>query len=150
MIEASPSLEPASGVYARVSVDAPIEHAFQVFTGDFGRWWPRSYHLGSAPLASAIIEPRIGGRWYELDDDGTTCDWGMVLVWNPPFHVALSWHLSGDVGLEHQRYASRIDIRFTSRPDGSTDVELVHAGLDVHGDGRHRRQDRASVTTRAA
>jgi hypothetical protein len=34
------------------------------------------YKIGKANAVDAIIEPRVGGRWYERGEDGSTCDWG--------------------------------------------------------------------------
>jgi uncharacterized protein YndB with AHSA1/START domain len=145
--EPSPAmLDPATSVRAIVRVEVSIEHAFRVFTADFGRWWPATHHLGASPLVTAVIEPRVGGRWYELDVDGSTCDWGIVLVWDPPRHVAVSWNIDGDFRLEQPgQRSSRIDVRFAADPDGSTQVELLHSGLDVHGDGWRRLRERVGA-----
>jgi uncharacterized protein YndB with AHSA1/START domain len=134
--------EAETTVRASVVVDAPIEHAFRVFTADMGAWWPASHHIADVPMAAAILEPRVGGRWYELGEDGSTCDWGVLLAWEPPHHVAFSWHLDGDFRLDRvPGHASRVDVRFTSRDDGSTSVELEHSGLDRHGEGWQRLRD---------
>lgn len=34
-------------------------------------------------------------RWYEVGEDESECDWGKVLVWNPPHQVVLAWQISG-------------------------------------------------------
>ena len=44
-----------------VTVQAPIERAFTVFTDGFDSWWPRGHHIGTAEMAQAVIEPRLGG-----------------------------------------------------------------------------------------
>jgi hypothetical protein len=31
---------------------------------------------------TAVIEPGIGGRWYEHGEDGSMCQWGGVLAWD--------------------------------------------------------------------
>ena len=68
-----------------VSVKAPREVAWRVFTERMGSWWPLATHkIGKAKAVDAVIEPRAGGRWYERGDDGSTCDWGRVLSWSPP------------------------------------------------------------------
>lgn len=96
-------------------------------------------------MVAAVLEPRAGGRWYEIGDDGSQCEWGVVLDWDPPRHVAVSWHLDGDFRYNADaRRSSRIDVHFASQPDGSTRVELEHSGLDNHGPTW--RQLRKSVT----
>jgi uncharacterized protein YndB with AHSA1/START domain len=119
-----------------IVVQAPIERAFRVFTEGFDSWWPRSHHIATAEMAKAIIEPRLDGRWYEEGVDGSECEWGRVLLWDPPHHLALSWHLNGAFQYDPDPVkASRVDVRFTAEGDGATRVELAHSELDRHGDG---------------
>ncbi len=73
-----------------VTVGVPVERAFRVFTDSFGTWWPAEYHIGQTDMAEAILEPREGGRWYEKGVDGSECDWGRVLAWEPP-HQGGGW-----------------------------------------------------------
>ena len=73
-----------------VTVDVPPERAFAVFTSDLASWWPLdSHHIGSQPAVAVVVEPRVGGRWYERAADGSECDWGRVLAWEPPHRVVL-------------------------------------------------------------
>jgi uncharacterized protein YndB with AHSA1/START domain len=114
-------------IQGKVTVNAPIERAFRIFTESFTTWWPADYHIGETDMAEAIIEPREGGRWYERGVDGSECDWGHVLAWEPPHRLVVTWQINGqwqyDPDPEH---ASEIEVRFT--PDGSdqTTVELEH------------------------
>ncbi|HYM83929.1 MAG TPA: SRPBCC family protein [Candidatus Dormibacteraeota bacterium] len=132
----------STSVRFSIIVHAPIEHAFRVFTDRFDTWWPREHHIGSVPMAVAMIEPRAGGRWFELGVDGSQCDWGVVLAWEPPAHVALSWHLDGDFRFDASAArASRVDIRFRALDTGTTEVVLEHSGLDRHGETWRRLKD---------
>lgn len=134
-------------VRASIAVRAPIEHAFDVFTAGMSSWWPRSHHIGTTAMVATIVEPRVGGRWYELGDDGSECDWGMVLAWGPPHHLALSWHLDGDYRYDPDaRRSSRVDIRFRAQADGTTLVEVEHSGLDRHGPTWRRLRDDIAST----
>ena len=116
-----------------VAVQAPVETAWRVFTGKMGAWWPLAiYKIGKANAVDAVIEPRAGGRWYERGDDGSTCDWGRVLVWEPPSRLLLTW----DVGADWQydpALNTEIEVRFI--PDGAnrTRVEFEHRRLDRYG-----------------
>ncbi|MBM7786041.1 SRPBCC family protein [Tenggerimyces flavus] len=121
-------------VRVQVTVDAPIERAFAVFTERFDSWWPRGHHLGDGDLVAAVIEPEKGGRWYERTADGKECDWGHVLEWDPPHHVALSWDIKPAFdGVDPER-ASRIDVRFEADTEKRTTVTLVHSEFEKHGD----------------
>jgi hypothetical protein len=118
-----------------LEVGASLEHAFETFTAGLDSWWPRTHHIGKAEMAVAVLEPRAGGRWYELGVDGSTCEWGVVLAWEPPAHVAMSWHLDGDFKFEADRaHSSRVDVFFEALGPRLTRVTLIHSGLDRHGE----------------
>jgi uncharacterized protein YndB with AHSA1/START domain len=118
-----------------ITVDAPVDRAFKVFTEGFDTWWPRGHHIATVEMAEAVLEPRQGGRWFERGVDGSECEWGRVLDWDPPRHVAVSWHLDGDFQYDPDpTKASRVDVRFSAESATTTRVELVHSGLDRHGE----------------
>jgi len=123
----------ATAVRHAVTVSAPQERAFEVFTRDFNRWWPRTHKIGSAELAEAVLEGRAGGRWYERDVDGSECDWGKVLVWEPPSRVVLAWQLSGEWAFDAD-LLTEVEVSFVSEGPDRTRVELEHRGLDAYGD----------------
>lgn len=114
-----------------LTIGVPVEQAFRVFTDAFDSWWPPDYHLGEAEMAEAILEPREGGRWYERGVDGSECEWGRVLIWEPPHRVVLAWQVNGqwkyDPDPEH---ACEIELRFIPDGPGQTVVELEHRDLD--------------------
>jgi uncharacterized protein YndB with AHSA1/START domain len=116
-----------------VSVQAPPAVAWKVFTEKIGTWWPLAvYKIGKANAVDAIIEPRVGGRWYERGDDGSACEWGSVLSWEPPSRLILSW----DIGADWQydpNLKTEIEVRFIAEGKDSTRVELEHRKLDRYG-----------------
>jgi uncharacterized protein YndB with AHSA1/START domain len=125
-----------------VIVNAPIAHAFKVFTEQFDAWWPHSHHIGKVEPFTAILELREGGRWYERGADGSECEWGRVLAYAPPHHVAVSWHLDPNYAYDPDpARASRVDVSFHDEGGGKTRVELVHSQLDRHGDGWQKVRD---------
>ena len=68
-----------------VAVHAPPMIAWRVFTDGMGTWWPlAAYKIGKAKAVDAVIEPRVGGRWFEQGEYGSTCNWGSGLAWEPP------------------------------------------------------------------
>jgi uncharacterized protein YndB with AHSA1/START domain len=116
-----------------ITVAASQERAFTMFTDGFDRWWPRSHKIGQAELAEAVLEGREGGRWYERDVDGSECDWGTVLVWDPPARVVLDWQLSGEWAYDADIH-TEVEVTFVSEGPDSTRVTLEHRGLDAYGD----------------
>jgi uncharacterized protein YndB with AHSA1/START domain len=136
MVEQQQQDRPAAGVAVRQSVvvAAPQERAFAVFTERMGSWWPLTTHtIGTKPAVDAVIEPRTGGRWYERSADGTECDWGRVLAWEPPDRLVLSWEVScdwrHDTGLR-----TEVEVRFRRQGEDRTRVELEHRGLEAYGE----------------
>jgi hypothetical protein len=45
-----------------ITVAASQQRAFEVFTAQFGTWWPKDYHIGEAVMADFVLEPKVGGR----------------------------------------------------------------------------------------
>jgi uncharacterized protein YndB with AHSA1/START domain len=114
-------------------VAAPPVVAWRVFTERMGTGWPLAvYKIGKVNAVDAVIEPRVGGRWYERGDDGSTCDWGSVLVWEPPSRLVLSWDVSADWQYDPE-LKTEIEIRFIAVGEDGTRVELEHRKLDRYG-----------------
>jgi uncharacterized protein YndB with AHSA1/START domain len=121
-----------------VTVNAPLDRAFEVFTRSFGSWWPADYHIGQADMTDAVIEPHEGGRWYEKCVDGSECDWGRVLVWEPPNRLVMTWQINGMWQFDDDpAHASEIEVRFIPEGAEQTTVDLEHRYLDrlVAGQG---------------
>lgn len=115
-----------------IHVNAPPERAFEVFTSGIGRWWPKTHKIGLADLDRPIIEPKAGGRWYELDVDGSECEIGKVAIWEPPSRLVLIWQLTPDFLFDPQ-LITEVEVQFTPEADG-TRVELEHRKLEQMGD----------------
>lgn len=129
-----------SPVRKQITVDAPQERAFRVFTQNIGRWWPREYHIGGSDMQDAVIEPRADGRWYEVGVDGTQCDWGRVLVWEPPHRLVLTWQITARWAFD-PTFATEVEVRFTAQGAARTLVELEHRHLERYGDAAAATRD---------
>ena len=119
-----------------ITVKASADRAFKVFTEEFDSWWPRAHHIGKQPLVKAVIELHAGGRCFGREADGTECDWGRVLVWEPPSRFVLAWHIDPAWQYEPDpAKASEVEIRFTPEAAGTTRVDLEHRHFERHGEG---------------
>jgi uncharacterized protein YndB with AHSA1/START domain len=119
-----------------ITVKAIPERAFRVFTEEIDSWWPRTHHIGQSPMTKAIIEPRPGGRCYSEQQDGTPCDWGEVLVWDPPARFVMAWRVTPCWQFEPDlAKSSEVEVRFTPEPAGGTRVDLEHRYFERHGAG---------------
>ena len=131
-------LPPITGI---VTVALPIARAFEVFTGSIDTWWPHQYHIGQADIAEVVLEPHVGGRWFEKGVDGSECDWGRVLAWEPPQRVVFTWQINGMWQFDPDpAHASEIEALFRADGPDQTIVEVEHchferlvAGQGVHG-----------------
>lgn len=116
-----------------ITVDAPVAHVFAVFSERQDSWWPRSHHIGAREKFTAILEPRAGGRWYERGDDGSECNWGRVLVWEPPHRMVLAWEINAD--WKHDpSIANEVEVKFIAEGRERTRVELEHRKIERYGD----------------
>ena len=121
-----------SPVRKSIFVNTSPGHAFDVFTSGIGQWWPKSHKIGPADLDRPIIEPREGGRWYELDVDGSQCEIGRVAVFEPPARLVLIWQLTPEFTYDPE-LITEVEVTFTPEGDG-TRVDLEHRDLERMGD----------------
>jgi uncharacterized protein YndB with AHSA1/START domain len=129
-------------VVRTVTVAASQQRAFEVYTAGFGTWWPKEHHIGKADMVTCTFEPKVGGRWYETGVDGSECDWGRVLVWEPYDRIVHTWQLQGDWKYDPDpAKASEVEIRFVPEGPGTTRVEVEHTHFERHGDGADSVRD---------
>lgn len=120
-------------VAKEVTVAAPIAVAFDVFVEH--AWWPVvTHHIAPTPGVEAVLEPFVGGRWYERDANGVETDWGVVKVWQPPYRLLLTWQVNPQWTYEEDPLlGSEIEVTFTPMDDEHTTVALVHRRLERYG-----------------
>ena len=124
-------LEP---IHKSITVKAPADRAFRVFTSGMDTWWPRTHHIGKSPMTRTVVEERVGGRCYTEHTDGSQTDWGQVLVWEPPQRFTFAWQVSPHWQHEPDlAKSSEVELRFTALADGTTRVDLEHRNLERHG-----------------
>jgi uncharacterized protein YndB with AHSA1/START domain len=130
-----------NSVRKTINVEAAQEVTWRVFTEKMGTWWPLAYYkIGKANATDAIVEPRVGGRWYEVGDDGSTCQWGTVLVWEPTSRLVLSWDINADWQYD-PNLKTELEVRFNADGIDHTRVELEHRHLDRFGARRDEMRE---------
>jgi len=124
----------------QLTVEAPGERAFRVFTANMGAWWPKQHHIGKATLKDCVIEPKVNGRWYELGEDGSSCEWGKVLVWEPPRRLVLAWQLGSDFKYD-PALVTEVEVTFTVLGPKLTRVDFEHRNLERFGEKAEHLRD---------
>ena len=131
-----------TSVRASVTVDAPIERAFSVFTSGMGTWWPSTHHILQGEFAEMVFEPRVGGNIYDRATDGSELRWARVLAYEPPDRLVFSWDITSQFELETDpEKTSQVEVTFTADGPNRTHVVLEHSKLDAHGDGWEQHRD---------
>lgn len=126
-------------VRKQVTAEGRPDFCFRVFTEKMSHWWPPTHKLVPGRRTSLVIEPWVGGSYYETDENGTRCDWGKVLEWNPPNSLRLSWAIDGRwQPITDDEKASRIEVAFTRDGWNKSTVELAHVSLHRHGEDAAR------------
>jgi uncharacterized protein YndB with AHSA1/START domain len=116
-----------------VVVPLTIDRAFALFS-DLDRWWPMEHTRAPVVDQEIVIEPHAGGFCYERGANGFRCDWGRVLVFEPPRRLVLAWQITAarEPRADPEK-SSTIEVRLV--PDGAqrTRVTLTHRDFDRHG-----------------
>jgi uncharacterized protein YndB with AHSA1/START domain len=136
-----------TSVRASVVVEAPIEHAFSVFTEQMGSWWPKKQHILEGELAEMVFEPRVGGNIYDRAVDGKESRWARVLAYEPPNRLVFSWDISNqwEIETDHDK-TSEVEVTFVADGPKRTNVVLEHRNLDRVGEGWQSYRDKVGAT----
>lgn len=116
----------------RLEVRAPLERTFEIFTSAMGTWWPKGHSVLSSPQMDVHIEPKVGGRWYEIGEDGSEYEWGEVRDWDAPRRVLLIWRLNAEFQYD-PALTTEVEVRFAAGANGLTIVDFEHRGLEAFG-----------------
>lgn len=110
----------------QIEVELPLAEAFSLFTDGFGSWWPLASHsIFEQDAVDCVIEPRLGGRIYEVASDGRENEWGSITAWDPPGRLEFSWNPN-----PHRAVFTEVEVTFVAI-DGGTRVELEHRGWEA-------------------
>lgn len=115
-----------------ILVAASQAKAFQAWTTHHDSWYPRQHHIGKSPMKQAVLECKPDGRWFEIGEDGTQCQWGKVLLWDPPRRLILAWQVNGQWQYD-PGFVTEVEVNFIPQDGGKTLVTLEHRNLDRFG-----------------
>jgi uncharacterized protein YndB with AHSA1/START domain len=119
-------------VRKQLVVKASQSRAFAVFTAEMSRWWPATHSILKSPLKECIVEPRVGGRWYTVGEDGSSCQTGYVIAWQPPQALVLAWQINADWQFDPD-LVTEVEVKFIAEGADVTRIELEHRNLERMG-----------------
>ena len=124
-------------IHQSITVNAPPARCFELFTSHIGDWWPKDQTLSKGPYKTLVIEPKVGGRWYETDSTDKVLQWGDVLAWEPPHKVLLAWRLNTSFAFD-PNLLTEVEITFKDAGGGKTQMTLEHRNLEKLGDNAEK------------
>ena len=119
-------------VRKELMINASQRRASQAFTEQMDLWWPRAHHIGKSEMKEAVLETKPGGRWYKVGVDGTECNWGKVLVWNPPHKVVLAWQITAEFQYD-PNFLTEVEVNFIEKGPKLTSFTLEHRNIEKFG-----------------
>jgi uncharacterized protein YndB with AHSA1/START domain len=126
---------------ASVTVEAPRERAFELFTEEMRTWWPREFSWSQDKLEAIGIEPHADGFAYERGPRGFTIHWGRVKAWDPPARFVFTWQIAADrTPQPDPERSSEVEVRFHEE-NGGTRVAVEHRDWERLGDGAREYRD---------
>ena len=112
-------------------VKASRQKAFDTFVA-MGGWWMKSHSLAPSGQKDVVIEPKAGGRWYEIGNDGSEQPWGKVVVYEAPARLQLIWSLNGEWTYDPD-FETNVEVTFAEDGD-HTIVTFEHRDLERYGE----------------
>jgi uncharacterized protein YndB with AHSA1/START domain len=127
---------PSEPVRKHVRVPLSVDDTFRLFVEDIDRWWPVEVFSRAADdqygdgvtVKRVVLEPRRGGRLYELTSEGVEGSWAEVLVYEPPSRIVLAWKPN-----DRDEPPTEVEVRFGPDRDGTL-VNLEHRGWEWLGE----------------
>ena len=133
MNDVARTITPAA-IRKTIEVNAPPERAFTVFATRMGDWWHKEHSIArETTQKDVVIEPRVGGRWFEVGSDGSEHQWGRVIAYDPPRRLVLAWQLTREFQYDPD-FETTVEVLFEAK-DGETIVHFEHRDLERMGAG---------------
>lgn len=117
-------------IVKKLTVPRDAATAFEYFTANIDKWWPKSSHsLGGAETKAVTMECKVGGRLFETNKDGTETIWGKVVEFEPGRVLNFTWHIG-----RPESQSTNVKVTFEDESGGSALVTLTHYNWDALGE----------------
>jgi uncharacterized protein YndB with AHSA1/START domain len=117
----------SSRILVALRIAAPRARVFEAFTRELHLWWRPQPLFGFTRRTDGklALEPRLGGRFTETYEDGSTFEIGRVTHWEPDARIAFSWRQASF----REGQDTEVEIRFET-VGAETRVTVEHRGWD--------------------
>ena len=123
-----------STIFSEIITPSSIEESFSIFVDHLQDWWPREYTWSQGVLQKMTIAPYVNGHCFEIGPNEFRCDWGRVLEFERPYHIAFSWQINASrVPEPDPEKASKVIVSFKTLEDKTVRVRLIHSSFEKHG-----------------
>jgi uncharacterized protein YndB with AHSA1/START domain len=118
----------SSSILLSIRVSVSPERAFEVFTGEIGRWWRRNDLFRFTRNSPGVFsfESGLGGRFVETSPTGDIFEVGRITAWEPGVRLAFTWRQES-LTADQLTY---VEVRFEPVGD-ETRVTVEHRGWDT-------------------
>lgn len=121
-------------IFSEIISTLPVEESFSAFVDQLQEWWPKEYTWSQQSLKKMTIAPYINGHCFETGPNDFRIDWGRVLEFERPYHIAFSWQISSSrVPVPDPEKASKVTVTFKTLEDKTVRIRLIHSSFDRHG-----------------
>jgi len=114
--------------------------AFRMYVHEAAHWWPLETHAlspeNNTQVIGLTVEPRVGGRVYEIAADGREFDWGEVLAYESGSRFAMTWQLG-----RPRAQSGEVEVRFEPIGEISCRITLTHSGWERMGEKGSQLRD---------
>ena len=114
------------------TVDCPVEHAFETWTGRINTWWPKDHNAGGQPVGSVFFEAGEAAAPSNVVKTGSNANGAKSTSGTHP-------PTSDTPGISDGGEPTQVDITFAAS-GSSTDVRIVHSGWHLLTDDPELRR----------
>lgn len=107
-----------------ITIQAPRSQVFAALLGDIGGWWGPPHTASAERAQRIVIEPQVGGRFFEDWGNGHGYLWAVVRGINPDTTL----ELSGTMGMDGA-VNGWICFELADGPGGATVLTLTHEAV---------------------
>lgn len=124
------------GIKKAVTIKLSAPEAFNRFTNQINRWWPKEYTWSGPLLQEVRLDAKIDGFCSEIGPHNFRIDWGRVTDLEVNRMIRFTWQISSTrVPEPDPKKSSEVTVWFEELSDSLTEVRLEHSRFQQHGPG---------------